>query len=214
MITALSRSLLLRLACLVLAVCACSAGHIYAANPKTDPDPFELTIDENLATPEVPAKASATVNRHMQRIGAVYTKHGLEVKPYRKGEVLQVIVPCQSLFQPNDTVLAPRASRVLNAFKDLVKLPDLYKILIVVHSDNTGSQQYADELTVARANAIDNYFISLFPTAQLNLIPYGVGNDEPRTDNRSIGARESNRRVDFYIIPEKRTVEMARSNKL
>jgi flagellar motor protein MotB len=45
-------------------------------------------------------------------------------------------------------------------------------------------------------------------------VPYGVGFDEPRASNNSIAGRQSNRRVEFYIIPEKQTVEMAKSGKL
>lgn len=191
-----------------------STENVIAASPQPEVSVYDMTIDENIATPAVPAKNSNTIIRHMQRIGAVYSKHGLEVKPVRKGEVLKIVVPCNVLFEPNDTVLSMKASQTLNAFKDLVKLPELYKILIVVHSDNTGSDEYLDNLTHARANAIDQYFESIYRNSNLNIIPYGVGNDEPRQDNNSISARDANRRVDFYIIPEKRTIDMAKSNKL
>jgi outer membrane protein OmpA-like peptidoglycan-associated protein len=68
-------------------------------------------------------------------------------------------------------------------------------------------------LTEERSNAIDDYFSETLGD-DINLVPYGVGFDEPRSSNNSIAGRQANRRVEFYIIPEKETVEMAKSGKL
>lgn len=181
---------------------------------KNTASPFEMTIDENIATPEVPNKASAPIIRHFERMASVFAKHGIEVKRLRKGEVIDIIIPCSALFGPNETDLLPSSSKVLNAFKDIVRLPSMYKMLIVVHSDNTGSQQYLDTFTSERANAIDEYYENIYTESRLNVIPYGVGNDEPIVPDNSIGNRARNRRVEFYIIPEKQLIEQARSGKL
>jgi outer membrane protein OmpA-like peptidoglycan-associated protein len=178
-----------------------------------DVAPVDMTIEENIATPVVPNKASNAIIRHMDRIGKTFTKHGLEVKMARKGEVVDVIIPCEELFNPNETELKGDAHKLLSAFNALVKLPTLYKILVVVHSDDTGDEAYSETLTEARSNAIDDYFENAFGEG-INLIPYGVGFDEPRDSNNSIAGRNANRRVEIYIIPEKQTVEMAKSGKL
>jgi outer membrane protein OmpA-like peptidoglycan-associated protein len=149
----------------------------------------------------------------MDRIGKTFTKHGLEVKMARKGEVICVILPTDDLFAPNDTELKPEASKLLAAFNALLKLPTLYKLLVVVHSDDAGDENYSVQLTEARSNAIDDYYSTALGD-DLNLVPYGMGFDEPRASNNSIAGRKQNRRVEVYIIPEKQTVEMAKSGKL
>jgi outer membrane protein OmpA-like peptidoglycan-associated protein len=175
--------------------------------------PIDMTIEENIATPAVPSKASNAIIRHMDRIGKTFTKHGLEVKMARKGEVLSVILPCDDLFAPNETELKSDASKLLSAFNALLKLPTLYKLLVVVHSDDAGDEAYSDRLTEERSNAIDEYFSETLGD-NLNLVPYGVGFDDPCASNNSIAGRKANRRVEVYIIPEKQTVEMAKSGKL
>ncbi len=191
--------------------CAIAVLPMFAMAQNTAP--VDMTIDENIATPAVPSKASNAIIRHMDRIGKTFTKHGLEVKTLRKGEVICVLLPCDELFKPNETELKPEASKVLSAFNALLKLPTLYKILAVVHSDDAGDEAYSDSLTEARSNAIDDYFNETV-SDNLNFVPYGVGFDDPIASNNSIAGRKANRRVEIYIIPEKQTVEMAKSGKL
>lgn len=177
--------------------------------------PAELTIEENIAYPSAPAKASSALIRHMDRIASVFEKHGLTVKRYRKGEVIDIVVPAEMLFAPNEMVLSPNASKILVAFRKILELPSMYRMLVVVHTDNTGSEEYADAITEARANAIDEYLEKQNGGKEINLIPYGVGNDEPLApDNNSIVNRNRNRRVEFYIIPEQQTIDQARTGKL
>lgn len=199
---------------LTAAACFAVALTAHADKPRTAPLPVDMTIDENLASPAVPTSASSAVARHMDRIAKVFSKYNLEVKRLRQDEIVDVVVPCSMLFDPNSTTLAPRAAKLLGGFASLLKLPESYKILVVVHSDSAGSDKYSERLTEARADAIDEFFTSLATDVDPNVIPYGIGNDEPRADNHSIGGREANRRVDFYIIPERKTVDLARQNKL
>ena len=196
----------------MVAVMAVSAVCSSAAGPETDPQ--EMTLEENLASPAVPAKAKQTIVRHMERIGRTFANKGIEVNYGRGGEVVDIIIPCSELFDANSETLSVRSHKYLNAFNALLKLPTLYKIIVVVHSDDTGSPDYSDQLTESRSDAIDEYMRYMVPNVKVNVIPYGMGQDEPRTANTSIAGRAANRRVDFYIVPETQTIEMARSGKL
>lgn len=177
-------------------------------------DPDEMTLDENLSYPKVPDKARNSIVRHIERIGNTFKSKGIEVKYTRSGEVADIVVPCSELFDPNSTELSVRAPRYLNALQALVKLPTLYKIVVVVHADDTGSAEYSDALTEERSDTIDEYLRTLAPDAKVNVIPYGMGQDEPRAANNSIAGRAANRRVEFYIVPESQTIDMAASGKL
>ncbi len=192
----------------LLAVIAGTAAVSFGASP------VDMTIDENLACPAVSGKASSPIIRHMEKLGAVLTRHSFKVTPMRRGEVLRVSVPCSYLFDPNSEELRTGAARYLQAFRDVARLPGQYKILVVVHTDDSGSDTYLEELSSARANAIDEYYAETLGNSGLNIIPYGVGNDEPLQPNTSIGNRAANRRVDFYLVPEQGLIDQARSGKL
>lgn len=200
------------LSCFCLCVFIATAQH--SASTLNSTQPSGLTLSENLATPIVPSKSSNAIIRHMEKIAAAFNKHGLKTTSLRKGEVIKVSVPCDDLFLPNDTVLLPSAYKILNAFNAIVRLPHSYKMLIVVNSDNTGSEKYLDALTESRANAIEDYFYDNILSNDLNIVPYWLGDEEPVAPNNSIAGRAANRRADFYIIPETQTLQMARSGKL
>lgn len=177
--------------------------------------PEDMTLADNIAFPSVPQKASNPIIRHMERIGKTFARHNLEVKYMRKGEVVEIIVPSDNLFAPNETTLLPEAAKVLSAFSAIVKLPSLYKILIVAHTDDAGSPEYSETLSESRANAVDDYLSHLIANPEnANIVPYGMGLEEPRVANTSIAGRASNRRIEILIVPESQTIEMARANKL
>ena len=73
---------------------------------------------------------------------------------------------------------------------------------MAVYGDNTGDDMYADSITSARANAIDDYFWTLMGEAETNVIPYGMGKDNPRKPNDSMLNRYANRRVEIYVVPD------------
>ena len=173
-----------------------------------------LTIQQQIDQPEISNKASAPLIRHFERMGNTFGKHGLKISYERRGQILCVTVPASELFAPNDTKLSKRASKYLMAFRELVKLPQMYRILVVVHSDGTGSPEYSDALTADRADSIIDFFERITSDDGLNLVPYGVGNDEPLLPDTSIGSRAANRRVDFYIIPQPALIDQARSGHL
>lgn len=173
-----------------------------------------MTLEENIATPVVPKKYSPAIQRHMSNNANQFARHNLEVAMHRKNEVYSIILSCDTLFETNSSTLRQNAPYFLNAFKELIRKPTSYKILVVVYSDNTGSERYADNLTEDRANAIADYFDELAKDVETNITPYGMGSDEPRVPNTSIKNRKRNRRAEIYVIPEENVIKRARSGTL
>ncbi len=176
-------------------------------------DVMEMDISTNLETPTVTKRFHNAVKNHIAKQGNALLQKGIPVKYQRDGEVIEVTIPCERLFAPNEWQLLPSACPILDNFKTFAK-SQLYKIIVAVHSDNTGDEQYADELTEHRANTIDRYFSSITDNADINLIPYGMGMDEPLNNNRTRIEREANRRVQIYIVPDSAMIEQARIGKL
>lgn len=179
-----------------------------AMSQATD-DALELTFAQNLETPEVPKKAKEYVRIHMDQLRRNLAKNGLDVKTVRNGEVLQVTIPCEVLFGIGSIELKQSAVNELHKLGAVVRDPLKYKVVIGVHTDDTGDEQYADSISAARANALDDGLWQIAGEIDTNVIPYGIGKDEPLAPNTSRVNRARNRRAEFFIIPETGLLEMA-----
>ena len=199
--------------CAIVAAILMAAASCIASTDIPNAD-APKTLKENIATPEVPKKYSPAIQRHMGNNANQFARHNLEVAMHRKNEVYSIIIPCDTLFKPNDDELRTHAPYYLNAFKELLRKPTSYKILVVVYSDNTGSEQYCDNLTERRANAIADYFDELAGDVETNITPYGMGAEEPRSANTSVKNRRRNRRVEIYVVPEDNVIKRARTGTL
>lgn len=197
----------------IIAAILMTAATGFASTSAPDAD-APKTLKENIATPEVPKKYSPAIQRHMGNNANQFARHNLEVAMHRKNEVYSIIIPCDTLFKANDDELRVHAPYYLNAFKELLRKPTSYKILVVVYSDNTGSEKYCDELTEKRANVIADYFDELAGDIETNIIPYGMGSEEPRSANTSVKNRRRNRRVEIYVVPEENVIKRARTGTL
>lgn len=172
-------------------------------------DVLELRLDDNIATPEVPKKAKPYVTTAMDHIRRHLNKNGLSAKSMRGGEVIEVNIPASTLFNACAVELKADASKTLQPLGVVVREPSKYKLLVAVHTDDTGDDVYADSISAARANAIDDYLWSMAGEIETNVIPYGIGKDEPLEKNTSHKGRAVNRRVEIYIVPDKGLLQMA-----
>jgi outer membrane protein OmpA-like peptidoglycan-associated protein len=176
-------------------------------------DEFEMSVTENLATPVIPGKSKALVSAFMQRLYQSFNSKEYTTNMLRNNEVIHVVMPCSTLFGANDIELKASGKTQLAAFRQVVANPTLYKVLVAVHTDNTGDEMYADSITEARATAIDQYMYELSGGVDTGVIPYGIGRDEQVTDNSTMEARSKNRRVEFYVVPTLALVDKLRTTK-
>ncbi len=139
----------------------------------------------------------------------------VNVEKMRNGEVLVVTIPADDLFMPNDTVLSSGASSVLTIFKRYLKDPDMYWVVLDMHTDNTGSEVYTDNLSLQRVNAVFDWFDDqdcetryLFPTAS------GAAEPLAGNNNESMAQRRQNRRLEILLIPGLKMVEEAKKGRI
>lgn len=195
----------LRQAFALLAVC-CSLC-LTAAEPF---DPYSADIEQNMATPSVPQKHAQAVVKAMNLLAGTLKRLGYEVNSVRSGQVVTVVIPAAKLFAPNSTELRAAGEPVLHGLLPYIRRSDKFKIVLAVHSDNTGDADYAETLTANRANAIDDYFTRAAGTDNLLIIPYGLADDEPVKPNTGVANRAANRRVEISFIPTKEYIERIR----
>lgn len=186
---------------LITATLAMSASPAYAAPKDELFDPYNAPIEENIRVPEVPRKSKAAVIAAMHNLRRTFQNENLQADLVRSGEVVMVTLPCDRLFAPNSTELRTEASVPLRTLLPYIKRADNYKVVIAVHSDNTGDSIYTDRITADRAAAIDDFYSRENGGAETGIIPYGIGDDEPVAPNTGIRNRAANRRVEFYFIP-------------
>lgn len=142
-----------------------------------------------------------------------YKSDGCTVENYRNKEVLLITVPASLLFEPNDTELSAGAAEFLRPLRRYLKDPDMYRVLLVMHTDNTGSDIYRDNLTQERVDAVFNYFDELGIDTRY-LFSYAMGDDMPLRPNDSMDNRAANRRLEIYLMPGKKMLEQAKKGRI
>lgn len=170
-----------------------------ATVPDSDTD---LTLNENLNVPVVPDRSGKAVQAYMRKEAESLVKLGYRVETMRKGEIVIVTVPTDPLFPPNDSILdVTAANKLLRPLAAYMRNPQRYKVLIAVHTDDTGSEKYTEHLSGSRVASLYSYFDRIAGKTA-NIIGYPLGQTQPEVPNSSRAGREKNRRIEFYIIPE------------
>ena len=181
----------------------------FALEGKDDYDIYELSLDENLETPEIKNDKQADKIQDFQYDMAVaFKKANYDVEIMRDDEVIVITIPASQLFAANDTVLTPIGEEQLKPFLRMIKNPGFYKMLLVMHSDNTGSEAYTLNLTRQRVNAIYDWFDENGSVDYV--VPYALGETDPIVDNNSVEHRKRNRRLEIYLVPEKTMIQQAK----
>lgn len=180
---------------------------------RDDEDIYELTLDDNLMTPEIKNDKQADKIQEFQYDMAVaFKRTNYEVEIMRDDQVIVVTIPASQLFNANDTVLNSVGQTLLKPFLRMLKNPGFYKMLLVMHSDNTGSSQYTLNLTRQRVNAIFDWFEENGSVDYV--VPYALGETDPLVDNNSVENRKTNRRLEIYLVPEKTMIQQAKKGAI
>lgn len=171
-------------------------------------DIYELSLDQNLATPEIKNKLKDAVQDFQYKQAVELIKQNYEVELTRDNEVIIVTIPAERLFASNDTVLAATGPAALKPMLRYLKNPGFYKLLLVMHSDDTGSKAYTVRLTRSRVNAVYDWFDANGDVDYI--VPYALGSNDPLNANDSMEKRRKNRRLEIFIVPNDVMLEQAK----
>lgn len=199
----------------------------YSVNEQESPEAAQGAVDfeeieftEMVNSVPLDAKSADLIRKFQEKEGRTRlynkeynSKNGCTVETYRNKEVLLITIPASQLFAPNDTVLRPSASALLSPIKRYLKDPDMYRVLTVMHTDNTGSAEYRDHLTELRSNAVFNWFADQGADTEF-LFPYAFGDDMPLVENNSMSNREKNRRLEIYLVPGSKMLDQAKKGRI
>lgn len=189
-------------------------------NSKRIDDLDDLTFVEMINSVPLDEKSGALVTKFQEkeareRLLKSYgvQKNGCNVETYRNKEVLLITIPASKLFYPNAKELRPDASVLLSPIKRYLKDSDMYRVLIVMHTDNTGSKGYREMITEERCNAVFDWFAE-HSDATRYLFSYAYADEMPLRENNSMENRDQNRRLEIYLVPGKAMERQAKTGKI
>ena len=191
-----------------------------AVQPVRDENLDDMSFIEMINSVPLDEKSAALIRKFQEKEGRnrlhtrdYNSKNGSSVETFRNKEVLLVTIPASNLFGPNETELRHGADAMLAPLKRYLKDPDMYRVLMVMHTDNTGSEKYRDYITEERAASVFDWFASQGVETKY-LFPYAMGDEMPLVRNNSMENRDKNRRLEVYLMPGKKMLDLAKKGRI
>ena len=136
-----------------------------------------------------------------------------KIESVNDGQAIRVTFDSGILFATNSSTLTTTSQTSLRNFAANLKVNDQTDLLIIGHTDNTGSDRINDPLSLNRASSVRTFLAGQGVSSNRMRVE-GKGSREPVADNSTAAGRKENRRVEVYILPNKAMVEAAQNGTL
>ncbi|TWR29666.1 OmpA family protein [Mucilaginibacter pallidiroseus] len=154
--------------------------------------------------------AGAFIGRNMDRQAAEIKQTVPGATVIREGEGILVKFDSGILFDTDKSDLKAAARTNLQNLATSLQNNPQTNILIVGHTDNTGSDSHNMDLSIRRAESVKSY-VAAGGVANSRLTVQGKGESEPIADNSTVDGRAQNRRVEIVIVANEAMKNQARS---
>ncbi len=111
---------------------------------------------------------------------------------------LKVQIPNDISFDVNSAAIKPQLRGVLDPFASSVRDDPNVRLVIVGHTDSTGSAAINNPLSMERAQSVRDY-LATRGVAPQRVEVAGRGDREPIADNHTDAGRAKNRRVEIFL---------------
>jgi OOP family OmpA-OmpF porin len=120
-------------------------------------------------------------------------------KPAPKPVTEKVTLAADVFFDFDKSVIRPEGKAKLDELVGKLKAVNLEVIIAIGHTDNIGTKEYNQKLSVRRAEAVKAYMVSkgIEPN---RIYTEGKGLTQPIADNRTAEGRAKNRRVEIEVV--------------
>ena len=134
---------------------------------------------------------------------------GAEVKRIDDGIVVNFDENSGVYFATDKYNINAKSEETLNGLSKVMREYPETNILVVGHTDNTGSANYNMTLSKNRAQAVTNYLTTNGLSAG-RFTTQWYGEEQPKYDNSTAEGRSKNRRVMLAIVPNQQMKEEAK----
>jgi outer membrane protein OmpA-like peptidoglycan-associated protein len=176
-----------------------------AANPTTGSFETVMAPGEYIARVEADGHLSRERHIHVTSNSVVVLDVALRAKPTKSLVELtadQIKVKSQIFFKKNGTSLDPNSMQILDEVVDvLARNPQLKRIRVEGHTDNTGKLEANLALSKDRARAVADYLVA-HGVAASRVESEGYGPTKPLVPNLGARNKAKNRRVEFKILEQ------------
>ncbi len=111
---------------------------------------------------------------------------------------LKLNIPNDISFDTGSAAIKPQLRAVLDPFANSLRDDPSARLVIVGHTDNTGSNAINNPLSVDRANSVRDY-LTTRGMAGARVETVGRGDREPVAENTTESGRAKNRRVEIFL---------------
>ncbi|MGJ7526969.1 OmpA family protein [Variovorax sp. GB1P17] len=151
-----------------------------------------------------PAPAAAPANSWTARLAAL--KSDLEASTKGTGVVIEqttdnqlhVVIPNDLSFDTGRSNVKRNLAQVLDKVAEGLKTATTASVRVVGHTDNTGSDEGNERLSVSRADSVRNHLVGR-GVSTTAIATDGRGAREPLVDNNTAAGRAQNRRVEIFV---------------
>lgn len=134
---------------------------------------------------------------------------GAEVKRVDDGILITFDENSGVTFASSKADLTPKSTQILDKLINVLKEYPETNILVVGHTDSTGSDVFNMNLSEKRAKSVTNYFTKNGVSSG-RITTKWYGETQPAYDNATPEGRSKNRRVNIAIVPNETMKEQAK----
>jgi outer membrane protein OmpA-like peptidoglycan-associated protein len=158
--------------------------------------------------------AGGVIGRYMDKQKAEMEEElGKTAKVERVGEGIDVTFDSGILYEVNGDKLSVSSQDELTKFAETLKKYDQTNILIDGHTDNTGTDEYNQQLSMRRAESVSK-FLQARGVVAARLGTRGFGESKPTGDNATDAGKRQNRRVEVAIWANEKLQEEAKKGEV
>jgi len=157
--------------------------------------------------------AGAAIGRYMDKQAEELQAALKNARIERVGEGIKITFDSGILFDVNSESLRDEAKDNINDLGKVLQKYEDTNLLVVGHTDSTGSEQYNQQLSERRANSVSMYLSSIGVNgARINAM--GKGEEDPVADNSTKMGRQENRRVELAIFANEKLIQDAKKGDI
>lgn len=157
--------------------------------------------------------AGGLIGQYMDKQAAEIKRDLEGAKVERVGEGIVVTFDSGLLFDFDSYALRSATKENLLKLANTLNKYDDTDVMVLGHTDNTGSAEYNLKLSEQRASAVESY-LSSKEVLSRRLKPDGLGESDPIETNDSETGRQLNRRVELTIVASKKLIRDAKKGDI